>query len=185
MLQALHSLKSVDSCNQEAFSIEHIVVNFGNRVKKMLEGVEKNEGKKIIKIVSKILEFYLNERKQRRQGIKILTPSQMLGRWATSLAQLKAGNNSEKLTNEIRQLLHSLYRSKKLANHIYKSLTDIIQNMETVFMNSENNTTNEPRRFKLDLTDKLNLKDPKTKHGFRQFEYLLHLEKHQVRMQQQ
>ena len=80
MLQALHSLKSVDSCNQEAFSIEHIVVNFGNRVKKMLEGVEKNEGKKIIKIVSKILEFCLNERKQRRQGIKILTPSQMLGR---------------------------------------------------------------------------------------------------------
>ena len=44
-------------------------------------------------------------------------------------------------------------------------------------MNTENSKTSEPHRFKLDLTDKLNLKDPK-KHGFSQFEYLLHLEKH-------
>ena len=56
--------------------------------------------------------------------------------------------------------------------------------METIFMNTENSKTSEPHRFKLDLTDKLNLKDPK-KHGFSQFEYLLHLEKHQVRIQQQ
>ena len=43
-----------------------------------------------------------------------------------SLAQLKAGNNSEKLKNEIRQLLHSLHRSKKLTNKLYKSLIDVI-----------------------------------------------------------
>ena len=46
----------------------------------------------------------------------------MLGRLPISLAQLKAGNNSEKLKNEIRQLLYSLYRSKQ----IYKSLIDTI-----------------------------------------------------------
>ena len=41
-------------------------------------------------------------RNQRGQGLKILTPSQMLSRIPTSLAQLKAGNNSQKLKNEVR-----------------------------------------------------------------------------------
>ena len=50
----------------------------------------------------------------------------MLSRLPISLAQLKAGNNSAKLKNEIRQLLYSLYRSKKLTRNIYKSLIDII-----------------------------------------------------------
>ena len=65
-------------------------------------------------------------RNQLGRGLKILTPSQILSRLPISLAQLKAGNNSEKLKNEIRQLLYSLYRSKKLTKQIYKSLIDII-----------------------------------------------------------
>ena len=77
----------------------------------------------IIDIVEKILEF---NTQLSGQGLKILTPSQMLNRLPISLAQLKAGNNSEKLKNEIRQLLHSLYRSKKLTKQIYKSLINII-----------------------------------------------------------
>ena len=59
-------------------------------------------------------------------GLKILAPNQMLSRLTITLAQLKAGNNSEKLKNEIRQLLYSLYRSKKLTKQLYKSLIDII-----------------------------------------------------------
>ena len=59
----------------------------------------------IVDIVEMILEF---NRQQQGQGLKILTPNQMLSRLPISLAQLKAGNNSEKLKNEIRQLLHSL-----------------------------------------------------------------------------
>ena len=47
------------------------------------------------------------------QGLKILTPEQMLSRLSISLAQLKAGNNSQKLKDEIRQTLYSLYRKKK------------------------------------------------------------------------
>ena len=47
-------------------------------------------------------------------GLKIFTPNQMLSGLPITLAQFKAGNNSEKLKNEIRQLLYSLYRSKKL-----------------------------------------------------------------------
>ena len=50
----------------------------------------------------------------------------MLGRLPISLAQLKTENDSEKLKNEIRQLLYSLHRSKKLTKQIYKSLIDII-----------------------------------------------------------
>ena len=50
----------------------------------------------------------------------------MPNRLPITLAQLNAGNNSEKLKNEIRQLLYSLYRSKKLTKKIYKSLVDII-----------------------------------------------------------
>ena len=63
---------------------------------------------------------------QRGKGLKILTANQMLSRLPISLAQLKGGNNLEKLKNEIRQILYSLYRSKKLTRQIYKSLIDII-----------------------------------------------------------
>ena len=44
------------------------------------------------------------------KGLKILMPNQMLSTLPITLAQLKAGNNSEKLKKEIRQLLYSLYR---------------------------------------------------------------------------
>ena len=57
--------------------------------------------------------------------------------------------------------------------------------METVFMNGKNSKTNETHRFRLDLPDKLNVKNAKQKNGLNQFEYLLHLGKHQVRIQQQ
>ena len=52
-------------------------------------------------------------RNHQGQGLKILTPDQMLSRLSITLDQLKAGNNLQKLINEIRQLLYSLYRSKK------------------------------------------------------------------------
>ena len=71
-------------------------------------------------------ESTAERRNQQGQGLKILTSNQMLSRLLISLAQLKAGNNSEKRKNEIRQLLYSLYRSKKLTKQLYKSLIDII-----------------------------------------------------------
>ena len=84
--------------------------------------IEENE--KIIDIVERIFE--LNSKNQLGLGLNILTPNQMLSRLPISLAQLNAGNNFEKLKNEIRQLLYSLYRSKKLTKNVYKSLVDII-----------------------------------------------------------
>ena len=71
-------------------------------------------------------EFAGQRRNQSAKGLKILTPEQMLSRLSISLAQLKAGNNSEKLKNEIRQLLYSLYRSKKVSETIYKHLMNNI-----------------------------------------------------------
>ena len=50
----------------------------------------------------------------------------MLSGLPITLAQLNAGNNSEKLKNEIMQLLYSLYRSKKRTKQIYKTLIDTI-----------------------------------------------------------
>ena len=55
-------------------------------------------------------EFAEQRRNQSARGLQILTPQQMLSRRPICLAQLKAGNNSQKLKNEIRQLLYSLYR---------------------------------------------------------------------------
>ena len=71
-------------------------------------------------------ESAAQRRNQQGQGLKILTPNQILRRLPVALAQLNAGNNSEKLKSEIRQLLYSLYRSKKLTKNIYKSLVDIV-----------------------------------------------------------
>ena len=66
------------------------------------------------------------QRKQQGQGVKILTPKQLITRLPILLVQLKAGNNSQKLKNEIRQLLYSLYRSKKLSKTAYKHLMNTI-----------------------------------------------------------
>ena len=75
-------------------------------------------------------ESAAQRRNQPGRGLKILTPNQILSRLPISLAQLKAGNNSEKFKTEIIQLLfiiiYSLYRSKKLTKQLYKSLIDII-----------------------------------------------------------
>ena len=87
------------------------------------EEKETEDPDEIVNLVQMILEF---NRQLQEQGLKILTPNQMLSRLPISLAQLKAGNNSEKLKHEIRQLLYFLHRSKKLTKQLYKSLVDII-----------------------------------------------------------
>ena len=59
-------------------------------------------------------------------GLKILTQNKKLIRLPISLAQLNAGNNSEKIKKEMRQLWYSLYRSKKLTKQLHQSLIDTI-----------------------------------------------------------
>ena len=55
------------------------------------------------------------------KGLKILTPKQMLQRLLLALAQMKAGNNSESLLNEIRQIVYSLYPSKEITKKYIKT----------------------------------------------------------------
>ena len=59
--------------------------------------------------------------------------------------------------------MHSLYISKKLTKQTQNLTKQIYKswNMETIFINSENSKTNESHKFRLNLTDKLNLTDPK------------------------
>ena len=59
------------------------------------------------------LILYFDQQNQAGQELNILTPDQMLHRLPITLAQLKAGNNSQKRKNEIRQILHFLYKPKK------------------------------------------------------------------------
>ena len=56
------------------------------------------------------------------KGLKILTPTQMLKRLPITLAQVKAGNNSESLLNEIKQIVYSLYRSKEITKKVYNNI---------------------------------------------------------------
>ena len=61
------------------------------------------------------------------KGLKILTPNQMLKRLTIGLAQVKAGNNSESLLNEIRQIVYSLYRSKEITKEVYNNRINSIK----------------------------------------------------------
>ena len=90
-------------------------------IKKMSkEEIEIERSDEIVRVVEMILDF--NKQNQQGKGLKILTPNKMLSRLPITLAQLKAGNSSEKLKNEIRQLLYSLYRSKNMTKQVYNNL---------------------------------------------------------------
>ena len=64
---------------------------------------------------------------QNGKRLKILTPNQMLKRLPIALAQVKAGNNSESLLNEIRQIVYSLYRSKEITKKVYNNIINSIK----------------------------------------------------------
>ena len=55
-------------------------------------------------------------------GLKVLTPKKMHQRLPIALPQVKAGNNSESLLNEIRQIVYSLYQSKQITKKVYNSI---------------------------------------------------------------
>ena len=95
-------------------------------IKKMSkEEIEDEKPEEIVRVVEIILDF--NKIKQQKgQGIKILTPNQMLNRLPIALAQLQARNNSNKLKSEIRQLFYSLYRSKNMTRQVYNNLINYI-----------------------------------------------------------
>ena len=84
------------------------------------------EGREVIFNAFRSGIFHRLEESQEGKGLKILTPNQMLKRLPIALAQVKAGNNSESLLNEIRQIVYSLYRSKEITKLVYNNIINSI-----------------------------------------------------------
>ena len=111
MLKAVYTTNDKKKNNRLVNVIKSGLSDLENGIEDMGEKEKEIEKpNEVIDVVEKTLEF--NKQNQSGQGLKTLTPDQMLSRLPVTLAELKAGNNSQKLKNEIRQLLCSLYRSK-------------------------------------------------------------------------
>ena len=86
----------------------------------------------------------------------------MLQRLPLALAQVKAGNTSEKLLKEIRQITYYLHREKEITKNLYNWIQWIQwrynKKVDAVFMNSKNSKTSDPHRLLFNLINKINLK---------------------------
>ena len=121
MLKYLYHTNDKKKNHELVNMINSGIEDLKKEIEEMSEEEKENEKPdKIVEVVREIIKF--NKQNQEGKGIKILTPNQMLSRLPTCLAQLQAGNNSEKLKNEIRQLLYSLYRSKDMTKQVHNNL---------------------------------------------------------------
>ena len=59
--------------------------------------------------------------------LKILTTKEMPRRLPIALALVKAGNTSENLLNEIRQIIYSLYQAKEITKKMYENILNSIK----------------------------------------------------------
>ena len=94
--------------------------NFFDGRKKVLNAFES----KIFSIKSKDSGLLNTDHSKR----KILTPKQMVQRLPIALSQVKAGNNSENLLNEIRQIVYSLYQSREITKKVYNNIIKFVFN---------------------------------------------------------
>ena len=112
----------------------NVLVNKANQIPDLSSTVSRQKIQKMFNHLREIFdgsdlkseESAAQERNQQGSGLQPLTPSRMLGRSPTSSALLKAGKNSENIENKIKQLLYSLYFSKKLTKKIYNNLINTI-----------------------------------------------------------
>ena len=90
----------------------------------------------LYKATSEAIKFYddyspmMSEAKHRATkgtGLKVLTPKQRLQSLPIALPQVKAGNNSESLLNEIRKIVYSLHQSKQITKKVYNNIIKSIQ----------------------------------------------------------
>ena len=125
MLMLLNATKDKTKNNELVNKIHSGLEDLKEEIKNMSKKeIKVKNPDKIVEIVEMILKF--NKQNQQGKGLKILTPNQIFSRLPIALAQLEAGNNSEKLKNEIRQLLPSLYRSKNMTKQVYNNLINYI-----------------------------------------------------------
>ena len=115
MLKKLHCKRNKHENKKLVDLINSELKDLKDEIKEMSEnGIDIERPDKMVDLVQKIIQF--NRRNELGQVVKILTPKQLITRLPILLAQLEAGNNSEKLKNEIRQYysktrqFYSLYR---------------------------------------------------------------------------
>ena len=111
-------------------SNQHKLLDYGNELKKIIKKMFPNDisdspiGSPIGRRIGSPIGSPTFSRKGK--GLKILTTQQMLSRLPILLAQIQAGNNSNKLKNELRQLIYSLQGSKVLTKTVYNNLIKVI-----------------------------------------------------------
>ena len=107
LAKKLYDIKDKKKNNKLVNVIKSGLIDLKHEIEKMSEDEKKKEKPdKILKIVDYFLYFNQLEQQQQGLGLKIITPNEILSRLPITLTQLKAENNSEKLKNEIRQLLY-------------------------------------------------------------------------------
>ena len=93
--------------------------------------------------------FLLSEAKYKAkygEGLKILTPKQMIQTLPITLAEVKAGNTSQNLLNQIRQIIYFLYWAKELLKKYIMNSIKLQNRMDIMFRNSGNSKTSDPDR---------------------------------------
>ena len=127
--------------DQEKFKREFSLIKSGNpKHKREMQLYIITNVKNLYDSRQKIIDLFNNYSKIKSESIyrskqnetmgkwlKVLTPKQMLQRLPMALAPVKAGNNSESLLNEIRQIVYSLYQSKQITKKVYNNIIKSIQ----------------------------------------------------------
>ena len=141
IFKSIHSgYKTLEDIEQEQnkFKKEINIIKQGNRKKRSEKQQETiNNIENIYKSREEVVNMFNNyaknvsksihEAKHEGTGLKISTSNQMFKRLPIALAQIKAGNNSESLLNEIRQIVYYLYRSKKITKMLYNNIINSVK----------------------------------------------------------
>ena len=128
---------TINEADQEQADLINYVSNFTNKARTR-SNIDKKNKENILDSVEDLYygrELVLSTFKSglfklkptAATGFKILTPKQVLQRLPMALAQVKAGNNSESLLNEIKQIVYSLYQSKEITKRVYNNIIKFIQ----------------------------------------------------------
>ena len=130
---------SLDTANNEQANLLSLIYDFTKKTKPR-DPEQKNNKSDVLNSVSGLVKgremvltafksgiFQVSKESPKGEGLKILTPRQMLKRLPIALAQVKAGNNSESLLNEIRQIVYSLYQSKEITKKVYSNIINSIK----------------------------------------------------------
>ena len=138
-LNEIYKFLNEDSVDKgsNATTVDQALTNLKTHIKKLSKEEKQTAQLKLLaNSVTKIFNDAIDEafnkmyndaiNKQQGQGLKIMTPRQMILRLPVLLSQIAAGSNSQKRKNEIRQIVHSLYRFKNLSKTIYNSLMNTI-----------------------------------------------------------